>query len=278
MEELIRISRLIKKKAIKDDLSLLVNFAKKEDVIFPIKKELKEKWNLSKTQTLFTIYIFPLILAISSLLAKLKGYPSKIEFINAIFRRENEKIEMKIEELADEGEKKFYILFKELNNIGIEQGECYREIGQKQDHALKCKKVLIKNPTLPAFEEFMNSMEDLCLVKERLTNIILRKIEKQKEFINQFNSLPHLDDRDSKDLKRALLTDFAFSYVGSKVIFVATPIEVLLKSDKLADKASIDILGWSGRFLYTGIVLIKNRQKDYSSWLNNLLRSIESRQ
>lgn len=278
MKELVKISGLIKKKARKDDLPLIVDYVKKETVMAPIKKQFKERWDLDKKLTLFAITIFPIFLAMFGLYARFKGYPSKREYSIAIWRKDNEKLEREIKKSINKDEKRFHVLRKELNIIGIEQIEKLHHSRQALHKAKAYKKAFIKNPNLPTFKVFLDSLENLNQVSESLIDVLSRKFEKQKELVNQFNSLRSLDDRDIKDLKRALLTDFAISFVGRKALFVATPIEALLKSGKLADKAAIDFLGWSGGFLYIGIVLNKNRQKDYSLWLNNLLHLIESRQ
>lgn len=155
---------------------------------------------------------------------------------NQIFIESNEKLKKTLPKAEKENEKMFMITFIDLNTVAIKMNSLILEENEKISKAKKLKKIFTQNPTTENLLNLWSIMKDILVLEIRIARLQSEKAGIQDKVIEYEKEMTKFDKRDIEDFWRAILTDLMISYYEQKIMIVGTPIEVLLKSNKIMNR------------------------------------------
>jgi hypothetical protein len=196
-------------------------------------KSLERVWKKSKGNAMVLVLLTPFILFQFFQARKPEKLLKKYE---KIFIESNEKLRKMLPKAEKESEKMFLTTFIELNSIPMKMNPLLLEEFQKTSETKKMRKIFTENPTTE------NLLGLWSIVKDDLVlNVELAELEREKAYIQDVvveyeRKMTKFDKKGIQDFWRAMLADFAVSYIERRILVVNTPIEILLKSNRIMNK------------------------------------------
>jgi CII-binding regulator of phage lambda lysogenization HflD len=193
-------------------------------------KFLKKMWKKSKGHAVAVVLLTPFVLF------QVRKSEKVLRKYEKIFIESNEKLKKMVPKAKKESEKRFLTTFIELNSIAIKMNPLILEEIQRTSEIEKMKKIFTQNPTTENLLGLWNIMKDLLVLNAKLAKLQKEKADIQDKVIEYEREMTKFDKKDIQDFWRAILVDFAFSYIEQRILVVNTPIEILLKSGRIVNK------------------------------------------
>lgn len=195
---------------------------------------LKGVWRRSKGNAVAFVVIRGLL---SPIILIQRGRPeSMLQKYSAVFAQSNKNLKKSLPKARTRNEKMFIKTFMELNAIGIEMNSAVIEEMQKSLEVKALKEKLVTEPTTENIINIWKMTRQLYELEMRIARTKNQKADIQDKVIEYERKMTRFDKRDIEDFWRAILTDLAISYQEQKILIVGTPIEILLKSNKMVNR------------------------------------------
>lgn len=223
---------------------------------------LKRIWSKSKGTAIAFVFLTPIRLISDKLLER------SFKKFEEIFKQNNEQLQKQLSKAKTRNRRIFLETWIELNDVAIEQINLHLEISQLGKDIRRIKQSFLQHSTTEKFNECLDLIEHLFKSREQFMKTLQKKADLQDKAVKYGKELTKFEKRDLEDFVRAILLDTIISSYERKTLFFQTPVEIMLKSNKIVNRIY-------GFFLLTPALrasaeLLKEEQQKIANWLKNL--------
>ena len=191
---------------------------------------IRRVWKKSKLTAIVCVFLMPLRMLP-------RRYIDEFAKVNReTFQRSNEELKKQLPKAKNKTQRLFIEAWIELNELGIEQTRLYLKETQIAEIGKKAKNDFLDKPTRDNLLKYWNSVKQSIDLGLKFSRLHKRKADVQDNVAKFDKRMTKLDKKDLEDFKRAIMVDILVSYLDERILFVNTPIELLLKSGKLSNR------------------------------------------